>query len=240
MMDSEKIYGQKILQVFENLEKDRTVLNLHVIGEEYERLTILTGRVLNKEKAYFLIDYPKGFKEAVGDGKNKRLFFQFIASDKIRYRFRTTFTKITRKDVWVKFPDYIERIQRRKFFRIAPPMGTTIFFYKGAERCEASVVNISEGGVLLSHNGPPHEGLDLFKDEPISDLHLRCIEKSLKFELDIDKAVIMRVEHIPEVNRMTYALQFVGMDKTTRNDLGDWIYRCQRDFLRRRNLLDGR
>ena len=98
-MDSKKIYGKKIFQLLEDLEKDRTILNLHLIGKEYERLTIVTGRVFNEEKAYFLIDYPNGFREALGDGKNKRLLFQFIASDKIQYRFRTTFTKIIRNDI---------------------------------------------------------------------------------------------------------------------------------------------
>ena len=102
------------------------------------------------------------------------------------------------------------------------------------------MINISERGVLLSQNGRSQKDLHLYKDESISDLHLKCSDKSLKLELDIDKAVILRVENKAEVNRLIYALRFVEMDKKAKNKLGDWIYRCQREFIRRRNLLDDR
>ncbi|MBW1800472.1 MAG: PilZ domain-containing protein [Deltaproteobacteria bacterium] len=235
-MDLEKIQGKQLLKLFEDLEKDRTVMNLHLLGVDYERLTIVTGRVSKQKTDYFLIDYPRGFKEAVEDGKNTRLLFQFVASDKIQYRFRSTFTKITRKDVWITFPDAVERIQRRKSFRMAPPLGTVLFFHKEGHLFESSVVNISEGGVLLTHNGRFHKGFNLFKDESISNLHLKCNEKSLKLELDIDKAVILRVEKRTDVNRLTYALRFVHMNNRAKNELSDWIYRCQREFIRRENL----
>ena len=52
----DRIYGDKIIGLLTLLKKERTVLKLNLLGKDYERLTIVTGLVDEKESSYFLID----------------------------------------------------------------------------------------------------------------------------------------------------------------------------------------
>jgi hypothetical protein len=61
-------------------------------------------------------------------GKRRFALFDFVGKDKILYSFRTVVGRINGDDIWMEFPEFIERVQRRKFYRIAPPIGTKIYF----------------------------------------------------------------------------------------------------------------
>ena len=238
MTDKERIYGQRIHKLLQDLHKDRTVLTLHLIGREYERLTIITGILNYKSTAYLTVDYPAGFRERVGDGKPSRLLFQFMGRDKIHYSFRADLKAVLKNDICVNFPDYIEKIQRRKFFRLVPPLGTKIAI-AGLSQQEVHVLNISEGGALLSETRAAVEKPCMGADQTICDLRLTSLDNGRRFGIMIRKSLVRRVFKDQDTGKFHYAIQFLHMDTQDRHALGEWIFKCQREVLRKRNLLEG-
>ena len=89
MNKSENISGKKILTVIRQLKDDRTVLNLNLIGKDFERLTIVTGIKIRNGIPVILIDRPSGFEELGNDIKGSRIVFEFSGNDHIPYRFRS-------------------------------------------------------------------------------------------------------------------------------------------------------
>jgi c-di-GMP-binding flagellar brake protein YcgR len=237
MESKETISGKKILDLFDKLLKERTVIKLNLLGQDFERLSIVTGVEDRKGTPYLLIDYPDGFREAVQEAGEARLLFQLTDRDKISYAFRTTFREIAGDDIWIEIPDYVERIQRRRYFRMAPPLGTKMVFLRDAVFHETSVINVSMGGALIGQVEAKPNQLRLYVDDTLSDITLICDEEPLNMRLGIKKAVIIRVEKSMETGRFRYALHFMEMGNQEQIDLGKWIYLCQREALRKRSLL---
>ena len=67
MEDSEKIIGDGVPQLIQQLKKDNTLIKVRLRDEDYEELTLVRG-VRSKDKtAYFLVDYPRGFRDAIAE-----------------------------------------------------------------------------------------------------------------------------------------------------------------------------
>jgi c-di-GMP-binding flagellar brake protein YcgR len=234
----DRISEKQIREILKQLEKNRTILTLNLLGKDYERLTIVTGLKKIKDIPYFIIDYPHEFKEKAAEGSNDRIVFEFIGLDKIQYKFRTTAAGMTKNGILVKFPEYIERMQRRKYFRITPPLRTKLLFPWNMQRWALNVINLSVGGVLITQEKRPDKISELNTGDYLSNLLMVCPEKGFKLKVIIEKAVIKRVEHDSETDQTHYGLQFINMDQKESNKLNTFIYSYQREVLRRRYLLD--
>jgi c-di-GMP-binding flagellar brake protein YcgR len=236
--DTDRISEKQIRDLLKQLEKQRTVLTLNLLGKDYERLTIITGFKKINNIPHFIIDYPHEFKEKVGEGGNDRIKFEFIGSDKIQYVFRSTITGVAADGILVKFPAYIERIQRRRFFRVAPPLGTKLIFLWNARRLALDVINISEGGALINQEKKGEKTRGLAVSDYLTSVYFFCPEKDFKLKVAIEKALVKRIEQDPETDRQHYAVQFLNMDQKETNRLNNFIYNYQREILRRRYLLE--
>ncbi len=237
MEDTDRIYGKRRFALFDRLQKDRVVVKLTLLGKEYERLTIITGVSTENGTPYVIIDIPTGFRETFQDDKKKKVLFDFVGKDKILYSFRTVVGRINENDIWMEFPEFIERVQRRKFYRITPPIGTKIYFEVDSRKYEAGVVNLSEGGVLITQSERFHKETKLSDGGYIKNINLICEEQRLRFQIGIKTGVIKRLLINSNTSRYTYAIQFIGIEDREKNGLQDWIFRIQREFLRKQNLL---
>ena len=237
MEDTDRIYGGKRFALFDQLQKNRIVVKLSLLGEEYERLTIINGVVTENETPYVIIDIPIGFRETLQDEKKKKVLFDFIGNDKILYSFSTMVGRINENDIWIEFPEFIEKVQRRKFYRIAPPVGTKIYFEVDFREYEASVVNLSEGGLLITQSEQFQKEVKLSDGEYVKNINLICEEQRLRFQIGIKEGVIKRLVKNPNTSRYTYAIQFIGIEDREKKELQDWIFRVQREFLRKQSLL---
>ena len=234
MVEKERVYGEKILTLLDNLQRDGIILTLHLLGQEYERMTIITDIVTRNGSPYFILDYPKGFRGRIRDSAGGRLYFEFVGRDHIHYSFKASLKKVLENDIWIKLPDYIEKIQRRTHFRLEPPIGTTIYLIKNTRRYEISVRNISEGGALITERKASLKKPNFYVNEDIGEVQLLCQDKVLKFKAKITNAQIKRVIKDPTTGRYTYALHFDEIGQREKNALGDWIFKCQREYLRKR------
>ena len=83
MYSTELISGKKLLELFNQIEKEKTILRLYVLGKGFERLTIVTGFEKKNGQTYFLIDTPEGLHERIKEGEVYRLYFEFTDKNKI-------------------------------------------------------------------------------------------------------------------------------------------------------------
>jgi len=237
-MDSqEKIYGKKVRKILEETKRDRIVLRLNLLGTGYEGLSIITGFENVNGESCLLIDYPSGFQDVASQIDEGRLFVEFNGPDRIQYTFRSYIHETLRDDLKIGFPESLERTQRRKHFRVTPPLGNKIRFSANGKRFEVSLINLSEGGALVSLAQQLHNHKELFVDGILRDLSLVDHEDPKKPHVSIQKAVIRRIEKKRDMNRSQYAIQFLHMKRIEASGLKAFIYECQRELLKKRNYI---
>ena len=127
MENPEKIEDKDLLNLLKTLQKDKTLIKMNLPGRDFERITIITRVRHRRQNPLFLIDYTQGFREAVGDVKDVKMHFEFTREDKVNYSFSTYGWEIYRDEIGVRFPEFIEREQRRRDFRLAVPSDTKLY-----------------------------------------------------------------------------------------------------------------
>ncbi|MFZ7113281.1 MAG: PilZ domain-containing protein [Desulfatiglandales bacterium] len=241
----DRIFGDKIGELFEHLRKDRRLIKLNLPGKGgYERLTIVTEVVREEDIPCFVIDCPAGFHEWIRDAEiqefeNLTMFFEFVGPDHIPYAFKSTPVRTDRRDIRVKIPRSVERIQRRGHFRIEPPSGTVITFFRDTGRCKNSVLNLSLSGALISPRKTPLPGLRPSPGEQLHDIKLIVKKRPFKIQINIKKAVVGRLGKDAAAAMEYYALRFLEMEKEEERTLEQWLIQWQREVLRRRSRLAG-
>jgi len=87
--------------------------------------------------------------ETIADVDSCHMLFEFVGNDNLFYNFKTTGKEIIRDEICIRLPEVINRSQRRKNFRMTPPLGTKICINENGSRLEMSVLNVSRGGALV-------------------------------------------------------------------------------------------
>jgi c-di-GMP-binding flagellar brake protein YcgR len=210
MQHIEKITGMNRFKLFEQLERERVFIKMTLVGTDYERLIFIMGIRPKSRNLYFKIDYPKDFRAAVAGVDAWRIRFEYIGSDKALYKFETSGGEISKEGIWIRFPEYIERIQRRQFFRLEVPLGTRIHFIINSTEHAMVVIDVSEEGALISIGKQSQAQSILHPDEYLMDLNLVFPEGE---EIKIKEALIKRAIKDPLSNRYRYSLQFTDIDK---------------------------
>lgn len=233
--------GNKIIDLLRRLESERIVLKLNLIGRDYERLSIVTRVDEEDGTSFFHIDYPKGFIEVLSDERAgaQRIAFEFIGADRVPYAFRAVLDKVEGRDIRVRVPDVVERIQRRKHFRIAPPVGTLIVFLRDRKECRYSVIDLSLGGAMISPLKDPFPAPRLYPDEEIRHLTLIVQKKIFRIRIQIRKAQVLRSGK-DTGGRPFYGIHFMEIGKEEGNMLEKWLFKWQRAVLLKRSQLSGK
>lgn len=237
MIDIESIQGKTRFAVLEQLKKNKTLIQLRLLGEDYERLTVIIDIRVKKNTSFFIIDYPEDFKEAVTDLDAWKFQFEFKGEDKLQYIFTTSGGQISEDGVWLEFPEIIERKQKRKHFRIEVPPGTKIYLKVGSIKREIDVINVSLGGVfgvLVGVKKEDKKKAILKAGKTLKHIQLEFPSLEEERRVHIKKARVIRTEKNPQTNRYQYAIQFTDIENDEENALTQHIYQLQREFLRKR------
>jgi c-di-GMP-binding flagellar brake protein YcgR len=239
MTGAEKIQGKKLIKLMEHVQRERIMLSMRLVGQNYERLTMITRIPKDKKASFFAIDPPRDFKDNVAEMNACELQFKFNGSDNLEYIFTTFGGKFSDDETQIKFPYYIERLQRRRYFRLSVPMDTKLFFKLGQFQREINLINISMRGalgVLDTFNGENQKKPILKKEDYLKNIEIvfpSDIENDER-KLKVIKAIIRRAEHNRQKNIDIYALEFVSMDKNEEKMLTQIIYNLQRMFLQKK------
>ena len=241
MAESEKIRGIRITSMLEELRQRKTLLKLILVDTDFEHLAVVTGLRRKESGSHFIIDTPRGFKEAAADIDIWQIRFEFIGKDNINYVFTTIGGQIAGNQIYIKLPEEMERKQRRKLFRINAPAETKLCFSIQGSRHELQVIDISLGGSLAAlvqtdsnvQHKPPFPDTHALKD-----VELVFPAGISRQPIKIKTAQIKRVKKNSETTRYEMALEFNEISKGNERLLNDLIYRLQRQSLRKRLPLD--
>jgi len=240
MSEQGKIQDKKLFELFEYLLKERVIISIHIVGTAFDRLSCVNGIKEDIPRNWLLVDMPDGFRAALPQNKPMVLKFNFNGPDQLEYIFTTTGGQIDGRDIKIPFPDFVDRVQRRKNFRMETPPGTKMLIALDNDiKAVLGLINISIGGALgalIKHNFKGLQGSLLTVNQPILRGAILVPVNTFQNEdlILIKKSVVRRIEHQREKNIYRYAVEFIDMDPAEKRKLTQAIYHFQREFLKKR------
>ena len=239
MTEAEKIQGKKMIRLMEQVQREKTLLSMRLVGQNYERLTMIIRIPKDKNSSFFVIDPPRDFINTVSKLSTCDIRFNFNGPDNLEYIFTTLGCKFEHNEAQLNFPDYIERLQRRRHFRISVPIDTKLFLESDQTQQEINLTNISMSGTLgfLKTFKVKDQEKPIFnKEEYLKNIKIifPFDTKGNKQEVKVNKAIIRRAEHDPQKNLDLYAFEFVSIDRDQEKMLIKIIYDLQRLFLQKK------
>jgi len=238
MQNREKIIGEKMLDFFEALVMEKIILKMNMMDKDFERLTMVLEVRTRKGIPYLRIDYPEGLRETLDTDTFGKIRFEFTGIDKLFYLFTTSGGEFSRDRIWLRGPEFIERIQRRKDFRLEAPMGTRIYIYGADARYEMNVINVSQKGALVALTKNVQEKERIQIGDHLRYLGLVFPSEEGILEITINEAIVKRIEKDALREHPRIGLQFTDLEKDTERTLKDLIYWFQRQLLRKRERVD--
>ena len=234
-----KISGERVEQTLRYLKDKRVLIKVAVKGAAFENVSLLTDINTEGPMPRFCIDPPEGMGDALQLKKKCALYCEFSGEDKVMYHF-TLPVEDWHGDYWFPLPSEIERIQRRRNFRLEAPMGTTLTVKQLEPPVRLLVLDFSLGGLLCMVESL-RDGQDkrrvLFKGRTLNNLDLVFDEEETML-IRIMRARIVRTGRNPNNNHEQYAFEFIAIDKAEEKKLTEVLYRMQRKLLRQRVSLE--
>ena len=239
MTGAEKIQGKKLVRLMEQVQREKIMLSMRLVGQNYERLTMVTRIPKDENASFFAIDPPRDFRNTVSKLGTWEIHFNFNGPDNLEYIFTTSGGKFYDNEIQINFPDYIERLQRRRYFRLSVPAGTKLFFESDQVQREINLINISMRGtlgLLKTFNEKDQKKPILKKEDYLKDIKIifPSDTEDNKREVNVNKTIIRRAEHDPQKNMDLYAFEFVSIDRDQERRLIQIIFNLQRLFLQKK------
>lgn len=239
MGEAAKVQGEKLTELFDKLIEKKVILSMNVVGTGFDRLTCVTALVQGSAGSHLIIDPPNDFEEAVSAAEAWRLRFNYVGSDRLEYIFHTYGGSVDQQGLKIPFPDHVERLQRRRNFRVNALTGTRLHFKLKKIQGNIDLINISRGGaygVLTKTNFKFVRGSVLKVDQQVYhiDMVFPADENAASERVHIERAEVKRVERDQERGFYHYAFEFKDVEKAELDRLTRIIYDLQRKYLRRR------
>jgi len=242
MSEIEKIQGNAVARLFNELHEDQIPLTLQLVDSQYSHVIFIDTLRKYKRVPCFLFIVPPGFHQAAEGLDATRIRVEFIGNDKIKHAFQADIVRHARGMLWAHLPQSVDRYQRRRLFRLEAPPGTRLYFNFNNTRYEVLVINVSLGGSLgvLARLTPAMErDLTAYNPQVLENVELVFPAKFGKATVTIKRCQIKRQEKNPQTNKYECALQFDELTEDEQKKLTELFYESQRDFLRKRRFLRG-
>ena len=243
MVAIEKIQGTAILRLLKELQLDNIPLRFKFANSADPRLTYIADIRKHLRIQHFLVPPPEDFQKLSHDRNQARLRFEFIDQEGMKYVFESHTWKFSRDMIWVRFPEFIQRYQRRKLFRLEAPHGTRLYFNIKDIRYKLLVINVSLGGtlgVLVSLTSRMKQAIRIYESKILKNVELAFPSKDRKKAgpiVSIKRCQIKRQEKNPLTNRFECALEFREISEEEQKKLTELFYMWQRDYLQKRKIL---
>jgi c-di-GMP-binding flagellar brake protein YcgR len=244
MAGIEKIEGNAVLQLLKGLQKDKAPLKMRLTEDAEEYLTHISDVRRRRRKFQFKVNSQDAFLMAGVDTDGLQLQFEFTDPNKIKFVFEAEPAEISLGAIWVKFPEFIHRYQRRSLFRMEAPRGTRLYFTLNDTRCKLLVINISLSGSLgvlvsltkhMEHELQSHQTKILENVELIFPAKGEAAEPTI---VKIKRCKMRRHKRNPVTHKFECAAEFIEIGEEERQKLREAFYEWQRDYLRKRKLLE--
>jgi c-di-GMP-binding flagellar brake protein YcgR len=236
MSASEAVTGQEKIDIFKQLEKEGIILNVHLRGTCLKQLAVVKRLTTKKKEWCFLIECPPSFKEKKPEVSAWDLAFAFIGEQGVPYRFTTTGNiMVGDHDVLIHVPEAIERIHRRKHFRIRAHPAAVLKARINKEEAVMKMVDISQGGALVMF--PDNQGRMLTTGQELTDIRMMLLPGEKEADsLRVYRAEVRSVALEPKSGLFHFGLMFVDLSKKEEKAIKDRIYVDQRQMLRKKTM----
>lgn len=239
MGEAGKVQGVKLTELFNELIAKKVIISMNVVGAGFDRLTCITGITKDTDGNYLLVDPPDDFEEAAAVKDLWHLRFNFNGPDHLEYIFNTRGGAFCEEGLKIPFPEHVERLQRRRNFRVNTLTGTQMHFKLKKIQGIIDLINVSLGGVygvLTRHNFKFMRGPVLKMDQQVYDVSIVFPGDHAKSgnTVYVKKAEVKRVEYDRDRGFYRYAFEFKEIEKKERNKLTQVIYDLQRWYLQSR------
>lgn len=239
MGEAGKVQGEKLTELFTELVEKRIIISMNVVGAGFDRLTCITGITKAANGNCLLVDPPDDFEEAATINDLWHLRFNFNGPDQLEYIFSTRGGEFCEQGLKIPFPEHVERLQRRRNFRVNTLTGTQMHFKLKKIRGIIDLINVSLGGiygVLTKHNFKFIRGPVLKTDQQVYDISLVFPGNNGRpgTTVYVKRAEVKRVEHDQERGFYRFAFKFKELERKEQNKLTQVIYDLQRWYLQRR------
>ena len=237
MSVSEFVSGQERLEIFNQLEREGIILNAHLMGTGLKQLTVIKRLTSKKDEWFFLMACPACFKARISDLDDWDLGFAFIGEQGIPYRFFTSGgSMVGENDILIRIPETIERIIRRKHFRIKAHPAAVLRARADAQEIEMRVIDISQGGALVMFTADQQLRM-LSSGQQLLDLRIMLLPGEKEAEaLRVNRAEVRSVALEPQSGTYHFGLMFVDLTSREEKAIKNRIYVDQRQMLRKKTV----
>jgi c-di-GMP-binding flagellar brake protein YcgR len=226
-----------IFQLLEELKNYRLPVQAVLLNGTFDGMTHVNGIRKRRGMVYFRTEFIRSYVTAIGGEKEWQSRFSFFGKDNIQYVFRTIGWKVDSDGIWHRFPEIIERRQRRKFFRLELPLQTNLFLVVGSGQYKMTAIDVSIGGFfgeLMDFDGPIHKDPPWSVGDRVEDLALEVDYDGKSTRISIQAGILRRLAAESSNKKSAYAFEFVEMTKTEETALVELVYDLQRKILKER------
>ena len=231
-MDSadEIIQGNRVKDVLQSLILSGQLCKMEISRTPYCWLTLLTEVKEDKHGNLLLIDRVPDFEKAFSASRRQKVLVEYLENNTVPCNFISRVVRVDGQGIWVEWPEKIHRIQRRKFFRLRPPVGTEVVFYIKPEVEERGKVrDYSLGGVAFLIG----KEVILKPGDQLKGLQLHIPDGENRLNLPIPLAVVRRAQADFFHGDTLYALEFLEYSEAAKKGFNQHIFEKQRSLLRR-------
>jgi hypothetical protein len=234
-----KIEDRRLTELFDELITKKVIISMHVVGTSVDRLTCVTGIIEGSDGNHLLIDPPRDFEDIATAKDLWHLRFTFIGPDRLEYIFSTRGGVYHGQNLKIPFPENVERMQRRRNFRVDTLPGSRLHFQINKIQGTIDLINISRGGaygVLTKTNFKFVRGSIMKSDQQLYQVKMVFPgdEGGPDTTIHVRRAGVKRVERDQDRGYYRYAIEFKEIEKEALQQLTQTIYEIQRIYLRRR------
>lgn len=231
----EKIEGQKLIDIFDQLLSDKTLVKISLPDQEFDRLTVITGLRQADGARFFQIASPEGLNSMIQQSGVELIRFEFTGIDQLPHKFAARIQAAGPKEVWLEFPDHVQRHQLRNNFRIKVPTEAPLQVQIDQTTVRMIIDNISLGGAFC-HCANQHK--PLFQErQRLNKLEMSFMLSGHTVEVSIERAVVRRLEPVSRRRNFGVALEFTQVSNEARKKLTQQIYDIQRYYLQKRRKI---
>ena len=83
MTGAEKIQGKKLIRLMEQVQREKIMLSMRLVGQNYERLTMVTRIPKDEKASFFAIDPPRDFRNTITKLDSWEMHFNFNGPDNL-------------------------------------------------------------------------------------------------------------------------------------------------------------
>ncbi len=221
--------GNRLIGTLHGVIESRRVCRMEIPNTKYSWITLILEIQAVGDSQYLLIDKVAGFEKTFSRLTNRDVFLEFLEKDGVPCQFNTRVIECHPKVILAELPNFIYRMQKRRFVRVKARLGTEIIFpMDPAKEERAKVEDYGLGGVAFFMNRP----LKIYMGDQLTDIELRIplgIEM-ISFHISL---AMMRWFEPPTQGKYLHALEFLEMEEKTKERLWRHIFKEQRILLQK-------